>query len=134
MTVNNKTLARKLTSLSGWKVNAIQDRAAMLYCRADGASSAEIRAKGLNPCLNMVNAPVSHPVNQTISGRGHMAWSDGDKGKRRYYIAFVLNNLAKDTVVPSYAPKTIMVSKDGETVEPMTAKDLRQYLKTRDSK
>jgi hypothetical protein len=50
----------------------------------------------------MVNAPASHPVNQTVVGRGHVAWTTGGKGSKRYFVALSLDAIPSGAKVPNY--------------------------------
>jgi hypothetical protein len=120
----------------------VQDKAGALYMAANpdtgpvGASRQDVTNYGLAPCLNMVNAPASHPVNQTVVGRGHLAWTTGGKGSKRYFIALVLANIPKGAKVPNYYRASVsIVDGDGTTgpgcpdgVSVWSTKDLRAWL------
>ena len=135
-----KPTARAHKSPLAWTHGGVQDKAGALYMAGDpdkgpiGASRADVAAYGLNPCLNMINAPASHPVNQTVQGRGHVAWSTGGKGSKRYFIALRLDNIPHGARVPNYYRKHVAIAgddtgpncPDGISVWPLSA--LRTWI------
>ena len=139
---NLKPTARAHKSPLAWTHGGVQDKASALYMAANpdtgpvGASRDDVQAYGLAPCLNMINAPASHPVNQTVAGRGHMAWSTGGKGSKRYYIALVLDAIPHGAKVPNYYRANVsVVDPDTDTgpgcpdgVSVMSTKALRAWL------
>jgi hypothetical protein len=134
-----KPTARAHVSPLGWRHGGVQEKAGALYMAANesgplGATAREIKEYGLLPCLNMINGPDSVPVNQTVVGRGHIAWSQGPKGSKRYYIALCLDAIPMGAKVPPYYRKHVLVA-GGETgegcpdgVSIWTQKQLRAWL------
>lgn len=130
---SKKPMARAAQSPLGWRIGGVQDKAGALYMRPCGATRQDVADYGLLPCLNMVNAPASVPPQQTVIGRGHMAWTAGDKGHRTYFVALCLKAIPKGAKVPPYYKSQIaVVDGDGGDIVTWTKAQLRDWLKARD--
>ena len=122
-----KPIARK-KDVFGYPVDGTTSRTIALALRTQGVTRQDRTEKGLLPALNVFNAPTSMDPKQTIEGRGHKAWSAGDKGSRSYHAALCLESVLPNAIVPNYYPKKVSVFRNN-TVELMDTKELRQYIK-----